>query len=101
MLCDSRGNIFALYAAVQGQEKDQQSRCGYGIPTEIIQPLLKQLPPHGELSSPVVPSLLIEFQNVALLKFQRLPPKLRLSTEWMHKLDALGENVLQVVGVTQ
>lgn len=102
VLCDSRGNIHALYAVAQAQEKDSQFRCGYGIPTEILQPVLEQLArPEGATSSPVVPSLGIEFQHVALHKIQQLPCKLRPSTAWIQKLDAAGEKVLQVSVIPQ
>jgi len=47
-----------------------------------------------------VPSLEVEFQNVALRTLQRLPPKLRPSAEWLRKLDSEGDNVLQCSIVT-
>lgn len=102
VLCDSMGNIYALYATAQGQDKDQAFRCGYGIPTHIINPILKQLaPPEGGIMTPLVPSLEVEFKNVALQKLQRLPSKLRPSAEWLRKLDIEGDDVLQISIVTE
>lgn len=101
VLCDSRGNIHALYAVVQAQDKDTQFRCGYGIPTDVLQPVLQQLArPDGGIASPVVPSLEVEFKNAELHKLQRLPPKLRPSSEWIQRLQAEGDKVLQVSVVT-
>lgn len=101
VLCDSRGNIYALYATAQGQDKDNTFRCGYGIQTHIINPILKQLaPPEGEMTTPVVPSLEVEFQNVALRTLQRLPARLRPSTELFRKLDAESDTVLKISAIT-
>jgi S1-C subfamily serine protease len=102
VLCDARGNIHALYAVVQAQDKGSQFRCGYGIPTHILQPVLNQLArPEGGITAPVVPSLEVEFQNVGWQKLLRLPSKLRPPAEWLQKLQAVGEKVLQVSAVTR
>jgi len=91
-----------LYAVVQAQEKTGQFRCGYGIPTHILQPVIKQLArPEGGIAAPVVPSLEVEFQNVALQKLMRLPVKLRPPAEWIQRLHAVGDKVLQVSVVTR
>lgn len=90
-----------MYAVVQSQDGEEQFSCGYGIPTEILQPILEQLAqPRGSIVPLVVPSLQVEFQKVALQKLQRLPPKLRPSGTWIQKLRAEGEDVLQVSVVT-
>jgi len=101
VICDSKGVIHALYAVVQAQNDDQEFRCGYGIPTHVLQPILKQLTqPEVGIDTPVVPSLEVKFRNCALSKLQRLPPKLRPSAVWMKKLQAEGDKVLQIEIVT-
>lgn len=102
VFCNSRGAIYALYAVVQAQDKDIEFRCGYGIPTDILQPTLQQLArPEGGIAYPVVPSLEVEFQNVPLQKLQRLPPKLRPPAEWAKKLHVVSDNMLQFSIVTR
>lgn len=102
ILCDDRGNIFALYAAVQGQDKEHHFRCGYGIPTNIINPILEQLShPTGCMATPMIPSLEVEFQKIPLQKLQRLPPKLRPPADWLARLDDEDDIALQISIVTQ
>jgi len=102
VLCDSSGSVYALYAAVQAQSKEEQFRCGYGIPTDILQPILQQLSGlEGKIQPLVVPSLEVEFQKVPLQKLLRLPAKLRPCGKWIKKLQDEDDHVLQVSSVMQ
>jgi S1-C subfamily serine protease len=102
VLCDASGNIHALYAVVGGQDGERQWKCGYGIPTSILKPMLDHLAqPEGVKAPPVVPSLGLDFRHVALQKLSRLPPHLRPSEEWLEKLRAHGGKVLQVTNAAK
>jgi S1-C subfamily serine protease len=102
VLCDSRGHVFALYAALQAQQDGEAWSCGYGIPVQVLMPIVDQLAqPGGSIFPPVVPSLGLDFQTFTLQKLQRLPSKLRPSAEWSERLRTMGDNALQVTSVSR
>jgi len=101
VLCDSVGRINALYTVVQFEDGGGPGRCGYGLPTHVVLPLLKHLSgPDWMTAMPVVPSLEMEYRLAELQKLRRLPPSIRPSAEWLKKLAAVGKSALQVVSIT-
>jgi len=101
VLCDGRGRINALYTVVQFEDGGAPGRCGYGLPTHVLLPLLKDLSGPDEFTPTLaVPSLEMEYRTVELQKLRRLPPSIRMSGEWLKRLGAAGKLALQVVSVT-
>jgi S1-C subfamily serine protease len=102
VLCDADGNIHALYSVVQAEDQDGHWSCGYGIPLPVLQPVLNHLArPEGAKFPPAVPSLGIDFQHLPLQNLQRLPARIRPSSNWLGRLSRKGGKVLQVSSVMQ
>jgi len=77
-------------------------RLGYGLPVQVMLPLLARLrnSPASDTAPFAIPSLEIRFNTVELSKLRRLPQRLRPSAQWLNSLSAAGDSALQVCGVT-
>eukprot|EP00747_Dinoflagellata_sp_TGD_P182181 gnl/TRDRNA2_/TRDRNA2_36304_c0_seq1.p1 gnl/TRDRNA2_/TRDRNA2_36304_c0~~gnl/TRDRNA2_/TRDRNA2_36304_c0_seq1.p1 ORF type:complete len:1021 (-),score=200.66 gnl/TRDRNA2_/TRDRNA2_36304_c0_seq1:71-2866(-) len=97
VLASSEGCIHALYALSTVIDQGEAIRTGYCVPVYAMMPFLELL--RSKTTVPVVPSLEVTLQSMALQKLRRLPARLRPSAEWLRQLGARGKSALQIAGV--
>eukprot|EP00403_Amphidinium_massartii_P023610 CAMPEP_0178390210 /NCGR_PEP_ID=MMETSP0689_2-20121128/10526_1 /TAXON_ID=160604 /ORGANISM="Amphidinium massartii, Strain CS-259" /LENGTH=1027 /DNA_ID=CAMNT_0020010707 /DNA_START=2 /DNA_END=3085 /DNA_ORIENTATION=+ len=100
VLCDTDGQIHALYCIAKAMEDGNMHQWAYGIPTHAILPLVRHLKVNGTQVRPRVPSLEVELANVELAKLRRLPSKQRPSLDWLKCLGGRGKAALTIKGIT-
>jgi len=101
VLCDARGQVNAIYTNIVGVEENQMVRAGFCLPAYLLEPILEHIAglKGNTLSTPVVPSLEVEFAQAELQRLRRLPVRIRPPAPWLKKLAALGEHALKVSAV--
>lgn len=101
VLCDPKGFVTAIYTVAQGTEDGQQVRLGFCIPTYVLQPLIDHVATLQDkpLTTPVVPSLEVEFAHAELQRLRRLPQRIRPPVPWLKRLGALGDTAVKVGAV--
>jgi len=102
VLCDGRGQVNAIYTLAKSVEEGQM--YGFCLPIYLLEPILTHIAglhssPGKTLTTPVVPSLEVEFAHAELQRLRRLPVRIRPPAPWLKKLAALGDTALKVSAV--